>query len=200
MGSIDPTVGSSLGLCLCICVLLQVENKKLSPVNSCRSSKCVGRPFSRSMGPITESFLANWASIHLLSLYAMWKNTPHLTFKFFQYSAVIKRSFSRRASTTKLLNISKFFEFPLMLQWHIEKGCAWMSTYFSADLISSLGVNMAQCSLPQLMESHSAVPLRQANWGSFYLSLHYNMLWSQSCRGEKRTGIHGWKFTVLESL
>ena len=86
-----------------------------------------------------------------------------------------------------------------MSQWHIEKGCAWMSAHFSADLISSLGVNTVQCSLPWLMESHSAGPLRQANWGSFYLSLHYNMLWSQICQREERTRIYSSRIRVLDS-
>lgn len=53
-----------------------------------------------------------------------------------------------------------------------------MSTSLSADLISSLGVNMAQCSLPQLMEPHTAGPPKTGKLGliSSEFTLQYVMI------------------------
>ena len=107
------------------------------------------------------------------------------------------RKLFRANSHNKVLNIPRFLSFTRVTVTHWER--LWMSAHFSADLISSLGANTVQCSLPRLMESHSAGPLRQANWGSFYLSLHYNMLWSQICQREERTRIHSSRSRVLDS-
>lgn len=114
---------------------------------------------------IMRSRLTSWALVRLLTSPECGK-TPH-TLWIFSLLQSNEESFLGQAFTKELLNILRFLSFSCVTVTFPEKGRGWMSASFTADLILSVGVNTAQCSLPQPMESHSAGPLGPANWGSF---------------------------------
>lgn len=154
------------------------------------------------MGTITKSFLANWAFIHLESLYSvpsMEMETPlHLTFEFSQHCKVI-RKLSGQTLTTKLLNVPTFFSFPHVAVTYWERLC--VNEYIfqcKPNLISRGEYGTMFSAIADGITFRRASKTGKLRLILSEFTLEYVM--NPKLSGGKRTGIHSSKFRALESV